>query len=73
MMADSNDVNTLAEMAQRHAEAIMKAAGSSMKHYETISKAKILGAIMDLIEEAYRMGSERGISYALSRQREHAQ
>ena len=48
-MADSNDVNTLAEMAQRHAEAIMKAAGSSMKHYETISKAKILGAIMDIV------------------------
>lgn len=69
-MANTNDVNALAEIAQRHAEAIMKAAGSSLKHYETISKARILGAVMDLIDETYRMGSERGISYVLAKQRE---
>lgn len=72
-MAKVDDVNMLAEMAQRHAEAIMKAAGSSLRHYETISKAKILGAVMDLIDETYRMGSEKGINYALAKQREASQ
>lgn len=47
-----------------HAEKIMKAAGSSLRHYETRSKTGILSAVMDCFEEAYRAGaayaSERG-------------
>lgn len=47
----------LADRVREHAEKIMKAAGSSLRHYETRSKADILAAVMDCYEEAYRTGA----------------
>ena len=53
--------DTMAEATERHAEAIMKAAGSSLRHYMKATHAEILMAVMDCYEEAYRAGINRGI------------
>jgi len=47
----------IADRVREHAEKIMKAAGSSLRHYETRSKADILAAAMDCYEEAFRAGA----------------
>lgn len=47
----------IADRVREHAEKIMKAAGSSLRHYETRSKAEILAAVMDCYEDAYRAGA----------------
>lgn len=52
------DPAAMAERVREHAEKIMKAAGSSLRHYETRSKAAILAAVMDCFEEAYRTGAD---------------
>lgn len=51
------DPAAMAERVREHAEKIMKAAGSSLRHYETRSKTDILAAVMDCFEEAYRTGA----------------
>ena len=51
------DAIAMAERVSAHAEKIMKAAGSSLRHYETRSHAAILAAVMDCYEEAYRTGA----------------
>jgi hypothetical protein len=52
-------VADIAGRVQAHAEAILAASGSSLKHY-TLPKnrAAILGAVMDYYEEAFRAGAD---------------
>lgn len=56
-MANEN-TNDLAARVERHAEDIMRAAGSSLRHYEAYSRRRILSAMMDAYEEAYRAGAD---------------
>ena len=49
----------IAETVQRHADRILKAAGSGLRYYTMPSVQKaILGAVMDCFEEAYRAGAK---------------
>ena len=54
-MSDASD--KIAEACERHAGAIMRAAGSNLRHYEAYSKKAILAAVIDCYEEAYRAGA----------------
>ncbi len=56
----------IADRVREHAEKIMKAAGSSLRHYETQSKADILAAVMDCFEEAYRAGADKAADVILT-------
>ena len=49
--------DTMAEAAKRHADLILKASGSGLRHY-TMQKmcADILKAVMDCYDEGYRAG-----------------
>jgi len=47
----------IAAHVHAHAEKIIAAAGSRLRHYETQSKAEILAAVLDCYEEAYRAGA----------------
>ncbi len=48
---------TIAAKVEVGAEAIMRAAGSSLRHYESYSKRRIKSAVLELYEEAYRAGA----------------
>lgn len=56
-MADSE---TLPDRVTHHADAILRAAGSSLRNY-TMDRTRraILSAVMDCYEEAYRAGAAR--------------
>lgn len=48
----------IAEAVERHADLILKASGSGLKHYSMPSSRKaILAAVLDCYEEAYRAGA----------------
>lgn len=48
----------IAASVEAHAEAILKASGSSLRHYTIpMNRAAILGAVMNCYEEAYRAGA----------------
>lgn len=49
----------IADRVEHHANAILRAAGSSsLNHYMPDARGKILAAVLDCYEEAYRGGSE---------------
>jgi len=49
--------DTIAEAAQRHADLILKASGSGLRHYSMEkTRANILKAVMDCYDEGYRAG-----------------
>ena len=49
----------IAAAATNHADKVLRAAGSALKHYTTPSiKKAILSAMLDAIEEAYRAGAD---------------
>lgn len=51
------------EMAERHADRILRAAGSGLRHYTLPSvRAAILLATLDCISEACRDGAERAVA-----------
>jgi hypothetical protein len=51
-------VADIAGAVQAHAEATLKASGSSLKHYNLPkNRAAILGAVMNCYEEAFRAGA----------------
>lgn len=62
-MASNSD--RIAAAVERHAEAILRASGSSLRNYTmpTVRRA-ILSAVMDCYEEAYRDGAAFGAAYA---------
>ena len=52
------DEYDIAASATNHADKVLRAAGSALKHYTTPSiKKAILSAMLDAIEEAYRAGA----------------
>lgn len=52
------NTDNMAERVKYHAEAILRASGSSLKHHTIPSgRAAILSATMDCFEEGYRMGA----------------
>ena len=56
-MADSE---TLPDRVTHHADAILRASGSSLRHYSMDgTRRAILSAVMDCYEEAYRAGAAR--------------
>lgn len=55
----------IAAAVERHAEAILRASGSSLRNYETPANRKaILSAVLACYEEAYRDGAAFGAAYA---------
>jgi len=53
-MADSE---TISARVEHHADAILRAAGSGLRHYTmAATRRAILSATMDAYEEAYRAG-----------------
>ena len=53
------DEYDIAAAATNHADKVLRAAGSALKHYTTLSvKKAILSAMLDAIEEAYRAGAD---------------
>lgn len=49
----------IAEAVERHADLILKAAGSGLRHYTTPkTRDAILSATLDIYEEAYRAGAK---------------
>lgn len=58
-MADSPDT-TIAARVEHHADAILRASGSSLRNYTMDgTRRAILSAVMDCYEEAYRAGADR--------------
>jgi len=60
-MADSpiTTPDDIATAVRAHAERIMRAAGSDLKHYTLNgSQQRILAAVMDCYEQAYRAGAK---------------
>lgn len=54
-MADSE---TLPARVEHHADAILRAAGSGLRHYSMDgTRRAILSAVMDCYEESYRAGA----------------
>lgn len=47
----------LATRIEYHADGIMRAAGSSLKHYTEYSRRRILAAMCDAFEEAMKRGA----------------
>lgn len=57
-MADQTDSTDIAARVEHHADLILRAAGSGLRHYSMDgTRRAILGAALDLYEEAYRAGS----------------
>jgi len=47
------------QAVRKHAERIMNAAGSSLRHYSVYgTQERILAAVIDCYEEAYRAGAD---------------
>lgn len=61
----SENSDAIAEAALRHADLILRASGSALRHY-TMTKTRndILGAVMDCYEEGYRAGAKFGSEQA---------
>lgn len=53
--------DAIAEAVKRHADAIMRAAGSKLDRYTTRCRNDILAAAMDAWEEAYRAGADYAV------------
>lgn len=54
----------IAERCEHHADAILRAAGSGLKHYSTEkTRRAILSAAIDAWEEAYRAGAARALEH----------
>lgn len=53
----------IAQAVREHADKIMTAAGSSLRHYEGRSKTAILAAVMDCYEAAYRAGAAHAAKF----------
>lgn len=52
--------DTIAARVEHHADAILRAAGSGLRHYSMDgTRRAILSATMDCYEEAYRAGADR--------------
>ena len=51
--------DAIADRVRYHAIEIMRAAGSTLRHYEKRAQQSILMAVMDVYEEAYRAGAKR--------------
>lgn len=50
--------DTIAARVEHHADAILRAAGSGLRHYSMdATRRAILSAAMDAYEEAYRSGA----------------
>lgn len=64
----AKDVKTempdIAARVERHADDILRAAGSGLKHYTEYSRRRILAAMLDAYEEAYRAGAARALELA---------
>lgn len=55
----------IAAAAERHAEAILRASGSSLRNYTMpTTRRAILSAVLDCYEEAYREGAAFATAYA---------
>ena len=55
----------IAAAAERHAEAILRASGSSLRNYTMpATRRAILAAVLDCYEEAYRDGAAFATAYA---------
>ncbi len=52
-----DDTRVMAARVVHHADLILKAAGSGLRHY-TLAREAILMAAVDMYEEAYRAGAE---------------
>lgn len=49
----------IAAAVERHADLILRASGSALRHYTTpATRAAILSAVLDCYEEGYRDGAE---------------
>ncbi len=59
MGATPTPADAMAEAVERHAEAIMKAAGFPLRHYMKATHDEILMAVMGCYKEAYRAGVNR--------------
>ena len=55
-------VNDLQDMIEQHAEAIIRASGSSLRNYETRSKADIMMGVADAIKSGMKAGAARIIA-----------
>lgn len=56
---------TISAQVEAHAEAIMRAAGSSLRNYEMPgNRHRILAAVLDCYEQAYRAGADRAVALA---------
>lgn len=56
----SEQSDKIAEAVERHADLILKASGSALRHYDPKGRPRraILAAVLDLYEEAYRTGAK---------------
>lgn len=64
----SGQSDAMVAAVERHADLILKASGSSLRHYTLpANRRAILSAVMDLYEEAYRTGA----AFGEARTREH--
>ena len=62
--SDGSEVGTLAARVEHHADAILRAAGSGLRHYSmAATRRAILSAALDAYEEAYRAGAAFAASY----------
>lgn len=61
----SKQSDMIADAVERHADIILRASGSGLRHYTMpASRAAILSAVMDLYQEAYRAGAQFAITRA---------
>ena len=59
------NADQIAAATNRHAEAILRASGSSLRNYEMpATRSAIFAAVLACIEEAYREGAAFGAAYA---------
>lgn len=57
--------DAIAEAVRRHAELILRAAGSALRNYSVYgSQERILSAVLACYEDAYRAGAERATDAA---------
>lgn len=55
----SENSDNIAAAVERHADLILRASGSSLRHYTMPgTRRAILSAVLDCYEEAYRAGAE---------------
>lgn len=65
----AEDVKTetpdIADRVEHHADAILRASGSGLRHYTMpTNRRAILSAMLDAYEEAYRAGAARALEFA---------